>query len=249
MSDCVQIGDATLYHGDCLEILPALSGIDAVLTDPPYSSGGMMRGDRMQDVHTKYVQTDSESGFALPAFSGDTRDQLGYWFWVSLWLGKLRDATVPGGIVGLFTDWRQLPVTAAALQSGGLVWRGIVPWHKPNGRPTQGRWSNTCEYLVWGTNGPRTLDGSPFPGFYQERSPHVVEREHITQKPLSIICDLVKIVPKGGMVVDPFMGSGTTGVACSSMGRKFIGIEIERKYFDIACERIENAQRQARMFA
>ena len=52
-----------------------------------------------------------------------------------------------------------------------------------------------------------------------------------------------------GTVLDPFMGSGTTGVACMNLGRKFIGIEIEPRYFDIACERIENAQRQARMFA
>ena len=50
-------------------------------------------------------------------------------------------------------------------------------------------------------------------------------------------------------ILDPFMGSGTTGVACANLGRKFIGIEIERKYFDIACERIDNAYRQKRMFA
>lgn len=71
--------------------------------------------------------------------------------------------------------------------------------------------------------------------------------EHPTQKPLSLMRWCVSMTV--GEVLDPFMGSGTTGVACMNLGRKFIGIEIEPKYFDIACERIENAQRQARMFA
>jgi site-specific DNA-methyltransferase (adenine-specific) len=240
------IGLATLYCGDALHALHGLpdGAADLLLTDPPYSSGGMMRGDRMQDVHTKYVQGDSESGNALPAFSGDSRDQLGYWFWVSMWLAETRRVTAAGGIGALFSDWRQLPVTISALQAGGFVWRGIVPWHKPNARPTQGRWTNACEYVAWGTNGPRTLAGSPLPGMYSASAPPASEREHITQKPLSVIADLVRIAPAGGAVLDPFMGSGTTGVAAVQSGRRFIGVELSAEYFDIACRRIEDAQRQ-----
>jgi site-specific DNA-methyltransferase (adenine-specific)/modification methylase len=71
---------------------------------------------------------------------------------------------------------------------------------------------------------------------------------HPTQKPLCLMRFCVDQLKDAVVILDPFMGSGTTGVACMQLGRKFIGIEIERKYFDIACERIENAQRQQRMF-
>ena len=74
--------------------------------------------------------------------------------------------------------------------------------------------------------------------------------DHPTQKWLPMMVYLVKtLVRTEGFALDPFMGSGTTGVACMNLGRKFIGIEIEPKYFDIACERIENAQRQEKLFA
>ena len=72
-------------------------------------------------------------------------------------------------------------------------------------------------------------------------------RYHPTQKPVRVMDWCVRFT--NGAVLDPFMGSGTTGVACADLGRKFIGIEIEPRYFDIACERIDNAYRQQRMFA
>ena len=75
------------------------------------------------------------------------------------------------------------------------------------------------------------------------------DREHPTEKPIALMQWCVEMSGTGKIVADPFMGSGTTGVACMNLGRKFIGIEIERKYFDIACRRIEDAQRQSRMFA
>ncbi len=245
------LGNAELYQGEACAIIQQLAGrdVDAIFTDPPYSSGGMMRGDRIQDVHTKYVNSDSESGHALKAFSGDTRDQFGYWFWVSVWMSGLQGLLKPGGLVGLFTDWRQLPVTVAALQSGGFVWRGIVNWHKPSARPVQGRFTNACEYMVWGTNGPRELAGSVYPGLVSVNAPRGEDRDHITQKPVELLEAICKIVPDGGLVMDPFMGSGTTGVACMNLGLKFIGVELDRHSFDAAATRIENAQRQARMFA
>jgi site-specific DNA-methyltransferase (adenine-specific) len=245
-----RIGDATLYNGDALAVLHQLpdASVDCVLTDPPYSSGGMVRGDRMQDVHTKYVLTGSGSGNLLHAFSGDNRDQIGYWFWVSLWLSELRRIARPGAICGLFTDWRQVPVTTSALQSGGFVWRGIVPWHKPSGRRTQGRFGNTCEYLIWGTSGPRELAGDALPGFYICNAPRGEVRDHITQKPVELMTQLLEVAPAGGVVLDPFMGSGTTGVACITTGRKFIGVELDRTHFEAACARISAASNQQDLF-
>ena len=242
-----RIGDATLYLGDCLEILPTLGKVDAVVTDPPYSSGGQFRGDRAQDTRTKYVQSDSWNK-SLPEFSGDTRDQRAFHFWSSLWAGAARQLTNPAGIACFFSDWRQLPVSTDYLQSGGWLWRGIVPWAKKTYRPQMGRFGAQCEYVVWGSNGPLPTEREVgcLPGFFDYSAPQ--DREHVTQKPDGLLEDIVKIVPAGQTVLDPFMGSGTTGVACAKLGRKFIGIEIEERYFDIACKRIEDAYRQGDMF-
>lgn len=233
-----------LHQGDALAVLREMESgsVDAVITDPPYSSGGMFRADRAQDVHTKYVASDSQSGNALEAFTGDSRDARAYGYWVALWVGELQRVVVPGGVVAMFTDWRQLPTTTDALQAGGMVWRGIVPWHKPSGRPVQGRWANSCEYVVWGTNGPRdllALDGKALPGFFQASSPR--EREHITQKPLEVMRELVKIVPEGGTILDPFAGSGTTGVAALLEGRSFVGVELTDHYYAVAFRRLSEA--------
>lgn len=136
-----------------------------------------------------------------------------------------------------------------ALQSGGLVWRGILPWHKPAARPVQGRFTNACEYMVWGTNGPRELDGTVYPGFVSVPPPRGEDRDHITQKPVELMEAVVKIAKPGGIVLDPFMGSGTTGVACMHLGRRFVGIEIDQHSFDAACRRLDDSQRQVQLFA
>lgn len=233
---------ATLYQGDALAVLAQLpdASVDAIVTDPPYSSGGQFRGDRIQDVHSKYVQSQSVEGHERVAFTGDNRDQRAYAYWCALWLGELLRIVRPGGACVLFTDWRQLPTTTDALQAGGWVWRGIVPWHKPNGRMTQGRYANSCEYVAWGTNGPRALDGfETLPGFYVSNAPR--EREHITQKPLDVMQSLAHICPAGGTILDPFAGSGTTGVAALLEGRRFIGVELTEHYADVAARRIAAA--------
>jgi site-specific DNA-methyltransferase (adenine-specific) len=229
----------TIYHGNALEILLDLpdQSHDTLLTDPPYSSGGQFRGDRIQSVHTKYVQSESESGHALGSFSGDNRDQRSFGYWVSLWANESRRVLRPGSIVACFTDWRQLPTMTDALQAGGIVWRGIVPWHKPNGRRTQGRWANDCEYVVWGTNGPRELEGRAPAGFYEVCSPAGEDRDHITQKPLDLIAALLRGLP-GRTVLDPFMGSGTTLRAAKDLGLEATGIEIEEQYCESAALRM-----------
>jgi len=231
---------AKIIHGDALQALRDMpdASVDAVITDPPYSSGGMVRGDRTQDVHTKYVNTDSHSGNALTAFTGDNRDQRAYGYWSALWMGEALRTAKPGAILAVFTDWRQLPTTTDAIQAGGWIWRGIVPWHKPSGRRVQGRFANNCEYLIWGTSGPRDLATLPvaLTGFYQINAPR--EREHITQKPLELMRALVQVCPRGGVVLDPFAGAGTTGVAAILEGRDFIGIELSEHYHRVATERV-----------
>jgi site-specific DNA-methyltransferase (adenine-specific) len=239
-------GRAALYQGDALALLAQLpaGGVDAVMADPPYSSGGAFRGDRANaDLGAKYNGTAGALWRSLDHFSGDNRDQRAYAYWSALWLSEALRITAPGGVCMVWTDWRQLPTTTDALQAGGWVWRGIVPWHKPMGssRPQMGRFGAACEYVVWGSAGPMGagLDVGCLPGFYQAAPPRV--REHITQKPLDVMRSLVRICPAGGVVLDPFMGSGTTGVAALNEGRRFIGFELSEHYAAVARERVSTA--------
>jgi site-specific DNA-methyltransferase (adenine-specific) len=234
---------ATLYAGDALAILADLpaASVDAVITDPPYSSGGQFRSDRAADPTQKYVPTKEVINFH-PGFSGDSRDQRSYGYWCALWLSECLRVARPGAPICLFTDWRQLPTTADALQAGGWIWRGIVVWDKTPGiRPTSGRFRQQAEFVVWGSNGPMPVDyvsaclngvftHAPFRG-----------KEHIAGKPFRLMCDLVQICPGGGVVLDPFMGSATTGMAAIAEGRSFIGIEIDPHYQANARERVEAA--------
>jgi site-specific DNA-methyltransferase (adenine-specific) len=229
-------GRASLYAGDALAVLSSLpsSSVDAVITDPPYSSGGMTRGDRMGSTSAKY-----HAGGGLPGFAGDNRDQRSWAHWCALWLGEALRVTRPGGVVVMFADWRQLPAASDAIQAGGWVWRGIVPWAKPGARPQQGRFTNACEYAIWGSAGPMPADGDCLPGWHVAAAPR--DREHPAQKPIDVMRQLVRICPPGGVVLDPFAGSGTTGVAALMEGRRFCGGEISGHYLEVGRRRIAAA--------
>ncbi len=234
----------TLYKADALAVLAELpsGSIDALITDPPYSSGGMVRGDRAgTDTKSKY-----SGGYGKQPdhaeFTGDNRDQRGYSFWCALWLSECLRIVKPGGLALLFTDWRQLPATTDAIQSGGFVWRGLVPWSKPTFRPMPGGFASSCEYVVWGSAGPVErdyTDGTYLPGFFQENAPR--DREHLTQKPVGVMRQMSAVVPEGGTILDPFAGSGTTGVAALLEGRKFIGVEMTEHYAEVAARRLSEA--------
>lgn len=250
MSRVEVIGDATLYLGDSLSVLRDLAPgtVDAVITDPPYSSGGAFRGDRAMDTKSKYLSSGSSNHEKTSDFGGDNRDQRSFHFWSTLWSSAALAACKPGAPALFFTDWRQLPISTDYLQSGGWVWRGVVPWAKKTARPQMGRFSAQCEYVVWGSAGPMATERGVgcLPGFYDYAYP--TDREHVTQKPLDLMFDMVEICPAGGVVLDPFMGSGTTGVACVQTGRPFIGCEQSEEYFAVACRRIEQAYKQRPLF-
>ena len=219
--------DPVVAHGDALALLRELpdASIDALITDGPYSSGGMVRGDRTNATSDKYNQT-------IADFAGDNRDQRAFAYWSALWLSECLRVTKPGAPALLFTDWRQLPVTTDALQAGGFVWRGIVPWFKPNARPARGRFAAGCEFVVWGSNGAMPMVGECLKGFYEYDPPR--DREHITQKPLQLMVELVAICPPGGLILDPFAGRGTTGVAAALTGRRFIGFELSEHFAELS---------------
>jgi DNA modification methylase len=219
MIDPVKIGNATLYLGDCREILPTLPKVDAVITDPPYGvkysscMGGKFKGASI--IGDECVSVRDEVIAAFP------------------------------GVRGLYFGSWKMPKPAWTKQT--LVWEkgdhvGMgdlsLPW-----RP------NTEEIYVVGGGfvGHRGSSvirfNAPSPNFTPDK-----ERFHPTEKPVGLMEILLGKTP-GEVVLDPFMGSGTTGVACMNLGRSFIGIEREPKYFDIACRRIEDAQRHGRLIA
>lgn len=224
----------TIYHGDCFDILHDLSDVGAVITDPPYSSGGAFRGDRAQQTSTKYVQ--SSTAAYRPEFAGDNRDQRSFLAWCTLWLNAARKASLPGAPVACFIDWRQLPVMTDAVQAGGWTWRGIAPWSKKFGRPNPAGFSSACEYVVWGSNGP-ALERDDYPAGIFECSPQT-DREHIAQKPEPVMQWVVRIAPPRSTVLDPFMGSGSTLVAARNLGHRCIGIEVDERYCEIAAKRL-----------
>ena len=241
--------DWQLKDGDALALLRELpdASVDAVITDPPYSSGGSFRGDRVTKTSDKYVGNDVARVYA--EFSGDTRDQRAFAYWEALWIGECLRLSKPGAPILLFTDWRQLGATIDALQAGGAVFRGVVPWDKTEAvRPVLGRFRSQAEYVVWGSNGSMPVGGPALPGAY--RIPvKQSDKHHMTGKPTELMRALVRICPVGGTVLDPFAGSGTTGVAALLEGRSFIGFEREAAYVEIARARLAAAEQTARAAA
>lgn len=233
-----KIGGATLYLGDCLDILPELTEkADIIITDPPYSSGGLMRSDRSANSGAKYT-----SKKWLP-FSGDNRDQRSFTLWCSAWHSQLLKNAAHGALLFCFIDWRNLPCMADAVQVGGWVWRGVIPWNKViNLRPQRGYFRSQCEYILWATAGPAIGDGYGW-GFFSVPAPTARQRVHPTEKPVDLLTHLLN-VHKGQTILDPFMGSGSTGIAALWEGRRFIGIEMDEHWFDVACRRIEEAARE-----
>lgn len=228
----------TLYHGDAFDVLPDLSGVDAVITDPPYSSGGAFRGDRAQGTVAKYVNADSAVGAYRPEFAGDNRDQRSFLAWCALWMNAARMATVPGGPLCSFIDWRQLPVLTDAVQAGGWTWRGMATWWKPGVRMQRGRFSHSAEYVVYATNGPAN-DGQSSPqNVYKAAPVGGDEKEHIAEKPVEVLRWVLGVVPAGSIVLDPFMGSGSTLAAAKSLGMRGIGIEVDERYCEVAANRL-----------
>lgn len=233
-----------LYHGDALDILRRLddASVDAIISDPPYSSGGAHRADRTSAPSVKYG-----AKVARPEFGGDNRDQRSFAFWCHLWLSECFRIAKPGAPICLFTDWRQLPLMTDVLQANDFIWRGVAVWDKTGAaRPFVGRFTNQCEFIIWGSKCAMPADRGVgvLPGVYTHAIKQA-DKFHLTGKPTPLMEQLVRICFPGGVILDPFMGSGTTGVAAIKQGYDFTGIEREAAYHDIAAQRIAEATREA----
>ena len=232
------------FQGDALKHLSTFAdnSFDALISDPPYSSGGQFRSDRAQATGAKYTQTGPKAK-TFADFPGDNRDGRSFQYWMTLILSECFRVTKPGAPICLFTDWRQLPTMSDALQAAGFVWRGVYVWDKTlAARPRKGYFRQQAEFVVWGSKGalPAKPDALALPGL-TTCSVQKGGRFHQTGKPVELMKQIVKICEPGGLVLDPFMGSGSTGVACAETGRRFSGIEYTEHYHSVAVERLQEA--------
>lgn len=218
------IGNATLYLGDCRDILPTLDKVDAVVTDPPYGVAGGSGTIGRRSQKTKYTESD---------FS-DTRD-------------SVRDVFVPA-------------VSAALAKSScGIVTPGSPnAWLYPEpddlgflfqpANTGMTKWGRaTCQPVLFYGKDPKA--GKTIKPIHKQSTTRAPDVGHPCPKPDDVSMWMIdRASVEGNTILDPFMGSGSFGVAAVQMGRLYVGIEISPKYFDIACKRIEDAQRQGDLF-
>jgi len=242
----VIIGNATLYLGDCREILPTLPKVDAVITDPPYCSGGFSESGKQA---AKGMGLRSETIRETGWFVNDNMTTAGLCWLMSFVSGWCQRALKEGGTLTAFTDWRMAGHLSPAIEASGLRYQNLLVWAKPS--PGLGRgFRAQHELALHFSNGTPEYHSVSYGNVLTSSRVHATDREHQTQKPVGLMEPIIKTVSATDQIIlDPFMGSGTTGVACMNLGRSFIGIEREPKYFDIALRRIEDAQRQGRLIA
>jgi len=222
-----QIGAATLYLADAFDIMPTLDQVDSIVTDPPYNAKTHQGARSAQSLAASRID-----------FESFTEEQF-----VALCTNAV---TLAKRWVVLSCAWQH----AALLEKAGLPLVRLGIWHKPNGAPqfTGDRPGMGWEAVaILHRQGKKHWNGG---GHHAVWVCNIERGEHPTQKPLKLLLDWVtKFTDEGETVFDPFMGSKTTGVACIKLGRKFIGIEKREDYFELACRRIDAANRQRNLFA
>lgn len=242
----VKIGDCTLYQGNCLEIMPLLPMVDHIISDPPYehhmhaAKGGVkVYGSKRRiridgNANPKCVDFESIEQLRNP-FVHASQGKINGWF--------IAFCTPEGA--GRWAD---------VINESSLKYKRACTWVKPdstpqlNGQcPAMGAENFIC---AWGGKGHSKWNAGGKRGVYTHCT-NAPDRhgKHPTEKPWRLMAEILKdFTNEGQTILDPFMGSGTTGVSCAKMGRKFTGIELDPKYFDIACKRIEEAYAQPDLF-
>lgn len=218
----------TIYHGDCVDVLNDLDiTVGTVVGDPPYCSGSRQQSGA-RTVLEKVVDR-RDSWFLTDNMGTDT-----YLRWMRDISGILFDRAAIGGHFYCFTDWRQFTNLVTAVETKGWTLRNVVVWDKAKGGAMGSFWRNNHEWVcVFSKGKPHELPHSSFFNTWKGTKPQ--GGEHATVKPRELLEYLVSAGP--GVVVDPWMGSGTTLVAAKNLGRKAIGIEVEERYCEIAAER------------
>jgi DNA modification methylase len=226
-----EMSQVDLRLGDCLEVMKTLpdGAVDAVITDPPYITGGAStrRGTRAQSP--------------IGDWTNAAR-------WYKDWLSECFRIANSNAPVWMFGNWRTLPVLEIAVQSLARRITSVLVWDK--------QWIGVgsmnglrCQYeLVFLMGGPDfSIQDRAIGDIWQEKWSSARPNGHTAEKPVSLVERMLSVSMSEQNILDPFMGSGTTGVACVQTGRNFIGIEIDPNYFAIAEKRIKDAQCQITM--
>lgn len=234
-----RIGDATLYLGDSLEILSTVGAVDHVIGDPPYEDE-LHAGAAEQRI----TRSDGREMYGDLGFSGVNADRASI---------AAKCAEVSTGWVILFTLAEGVRAWRDELQAAGAKWDTTCFWVKPDASPRfngQGPARGAeCFVTCWAGKGYRRWNAGGKRGIYTHCVNTGRQGEHPTEKPVPLMCEIIAdFTQPAETICDPFMGSGTTGVAALQLGRKFIGIERDPKWFDLACRRLELAHRQPRLF-
>ncbi len=235
-----RIGDATLYLGDSLEILQTIDAADHIITDPPYEA-------RMQALHAEFSLRRTDGGAQRKALTFDSIADI---------RGPFLDqvARINNGWLLAFCNVEGVGEWRSAILQRNLKFKTTCIWNKPDATPKlngQGpALSYECFTTTWCGAGHARWNGGGRRGVFTHPTNNAERQgEHPTEKPVSLMGELVGLFSNHGQtVLDPFMGSGTTGVASLKLGRKFIGIELNPAYFQIACRRLEQAWKQPRLF-
>lgn len=228
----------TLYLSDCRETLPALGKVGHVITDPPYE-------DELHNAMGRIVRTDGREMVQTLGFDGinASRESIAK---------VLVEAASGWAIVFCLAEgvraWRDV------MQPAGAKWDTTLFWVKPDASPRfngQGAARGAeCAVTAWCGKGHRRWNGGGRRGVFTYCVNTGRQGEHPTEKPVPLMADLVTLYSNAGETVcDPFMGSGTTGVAAVKYGRRFIGIEQDQRWFDLSCRRIEDALRRPDLFS
>ena len=220
----------TLWQGDSLELLQNIpsKSVDLILTDPPYN-------------------VSKKNNFTTMGRSGIDFGNWDYDFDQLSWIEKISEKVSDNGSVVVFNAWRNLGDIANHLEDNGFIVKDILRWVKDNPMPRNRdrRYIVDYEFALWAVKKKSKWTFNRLNENYDRpemKYPIVAGKEktsHPTQKPLKLMNELVaRHSDVGDVVLDLFMGSGTTGVACKNLNRKFIGIELDENYFEIAKNRI-----------
>jgi len=222
----------TIYHGDCLDVLADLEiSVDSVVTDPPYASG------------TRHEANKSASGAMLRAGRFSDRpidlDQMtttGFVWLMRAVSYRCYNMLPEGGSLLSFIDWRQWPNLVGALETCNLRVQGMLVWDKQSIGMGNG-FRGQHELICHASKGVPTVYDRSCGNVLQ--SPRQRPVDHPSPKPVGLVARLIEVVtPPGGLVLDPFMGGGTTLRAASDVGRRSIGIESNEAYCEVAAKRL-----------
>lgn len=237
-----------LVLGDALDVLKGLEpgSVDAVVTDPPYCAGAIGEAQRTR-APGQGLRSENIRRFGW--FVGDNMGTAGLSFLLRSIATEALRVVRPSGSLLIFCDWRMLPTLAPSIESSGVRYQGLVVWDKGSmGLGTGFRHQH--ELVLHFTVGSPEYHDLGTSDVLRSKRVVADDREHQTQKPVDLMRSLLRVVtPPEGTILDPFMGSGSTGVACAEEGFRFIGVEREERYFEIAEKRIRQAYAQGRLFA